>query len=243
MKTCLIKQPAGIGDIFLCQKIAKFCIEELGCEVIWPVLPQILWLKDYLVFPGLVFVDERESFPYKELYNSNLVTVYNTEDVLYIPAQSADQLFPHELILNAKYILTGMDITNWASYFTYKRNIEKENFLFYDILRIKEGESYSLVNNMYGTPPTQRILDIPVNTDNRLISVEVLEGITVFDWCSVLIRASSTHFVDSCYSLILESLKLENNINLYSRTYKPQIPSFSQTKHLFTSSIWNWIQL
>jgi hypothetical protein len=243
MKTCLIKQPAGIGDIFLCQKIAKFCIEELGCEVIWPVLPQILWIKDYLVFPGMTFVDERESFPHKDLYNSNLVTVYNTEEVLYIPAQSADQLFPHELILNAKYILTGMDIADWARYFTYKRNAEKENYLFYDILRIKDGESYSLVNKMYGTPPTQRQLEISVNTDNRVITVEVLDGISVFDWCLALTRASSIHFVDSCYSLVLESLKLEDNINLYSRTHKPQTPSFSQTRHLFSSPRWNWIQL
>jgi len=243
MKTCLIKQPAGIGDIFLCQKIAKFCINEMGCEVVWPLLPQIMWIKDYIVVPGLFFVDERTAFPYKDLYNSHIATVYHTEEVLYIPLQSADQLFPGELILNAKYTLVGMNLSDWAEYFTYRRDMEKEEHLFYDILKIKEGELYSLVNKMYGTPPTQRQLDISVDTGDRLIMVELFDGVSVFDWCLTLTRASSIHFVDSCYSLVMESLKLENNINLYSRTSRPHTPSYSQTRHLFSSPVWNWVQL
>ena len=47
MKPCLIKQPAGIGDIFFCQKIARYMIHH-GYDVIWPVLPSISWIKDYI---------------------------------------------------------------------------------------------------------------------------------------------------------------------------------------------------
>ena len=47
MKPCLIKQPAGIGDIFFCQKIARYMMHH-GYDVIWPVLPSISWIKDYI---------------------------------------------------------------------------------------------------------------------------------------------------------------------------------------------------
>ena len=47
MKPCLIKQPAGIGDIFFCQKIARYMMYH-GYDVIWPVLPSISWIKDYI---------------------------------------------------------------------------------------------------------------------------------------------------------------------------------------------------
>ena len=35
-KICLVKQPAGLGDILFCKKLVKPFIEK-GYEVIWPV--------------------------------------------------------------------------------------------------------------------------------------------------------------------------------------------------------------
>ena len=45
MKPCLIKQPAGIGDIFFCQKIARYMAYH-GYQIIWPLSPDIIWIKD-----------------------------------------------------------------------------------------------------------------------------------------------------------------------------------------------------
>jgi len=42
MKPCLIKQPAGIGDIFFCQKIARYMAYH-GYQIIWPISPDIIW--------------------------------------------------------------------------------------------------------------------------------------------------------------------------------------------------------
>ena len=36
MKPCLIKQPAGIGDVFFCQKIARIMMQH-GYKIIWPL--------------------------------------------------------------------------------------------------------------------------------------------------------------------------------------------------------------
>jgi hypothetical protein len=50
-KTCIIYQPAGIGDVFFTQKISKHMIEN-GYDVIWPVIKEILWIKDYIEVPN-----------------------------------------------------------------------------------------------------------------------------------------------------------------------------------------------
>ena len=45
MKPCIIKQPAGIGDVFYCQKIAHYMVHH-GFDVIWPLRPDIAWIGD-----------------------------------------------------------------------------------------------------------------------------------------------------------------------------------------------------
>ena len=63
-KICLIRQPAGIGDIFFTQKIAKDYISK-GYLVIWPVIEQFEFIKDYIKIDGLTFVNENFNFPHK----------------------------------------------------------------------------------------------------------------------------------------------------------------------------------
>ena len=65
MKPCLIKQPGGIGDIFFCQKIARYMMHH-GYDVIWPVLPSISWIKDYI--KDIDFPTVEDEFPMKEVY-------------------------------------------------------------------------------------------------------------------------------------------------------------------------------
>ena len=55
-KICLIRQPAGIGDIFFTQKIVNHFISQ-GYEVLWPVIEQFEFIKDYIKIDGLTFVN------------------------------------------------------------------------------------------------------------------------------------------------------------------------------------------
>ena len=66
-KICLIRQPAGIGDIFFTQKIAKDYISR-GYTVIWPVISQFEFIKDYIKVNNLMFVNENSDFPHKNIY-------------------------------------------------------------------------------------------------------------------------------------------------------------------------------
>ena len=101
-KICLIRQPAGIGDIFFTQKIAKYYISE-GYEVIWPVIPQFEFIKDYIKVKNLTFVNEREDFIHKNIYMEGYSkpTVINVNDI-YLPIQHFDRHF-NGSVMHAKY--------------------------------------------------------------------------------------------------------------------------------------------
>ena len=90
-KICLIRQPAGIGDIFFIQKIAKTYINQ-GYEVWLPVIPQFEFIKDYIKVPNLHFVNETQDFPYKNWFNSGESTpIKVSENLIYLPIQHFDR--------------------------------------------------------------------------------------------------------------------------------------------------------
>ncbi|WP_411028743.1 hypothetical protein, partial [Salmonella sp. s59944] len=86
-----IRQPAGIGDIFFTQKIAKYYISN-GYNVIWPVIPQFNFIKDYIKIENLTFIDEREDFLYKNIYSQGYSRPFNiNENDIYLPIQHFDR--------------------------------------------------------------------------------------------------------------------------------------------------------
>jgi hypothetical protein len=92
-KVCIIKQPAGIGDIFFCQKIAQSVRTETKYKkVIWPVASTYSYLKDYMISDGVEFVDENQEFPCKEIYNSNSLYMEQTDEYLFVPLQTSDYI-------------------------------------------------------------------------------------------------------------------------------------------------------
>ena len=70
---CLINQPAGLGDIMLCQKIADAVIAK-GYQIYWPVIDQYLEdVKRYMQKDGITFCSENDDFPLKQYYSSGLI--------------------------------------------------------------------------------------------------------------------------------------------------------------------------
>ena len=47
MKTALLRQPAGLGDIFYLQKAAKILVKN-DYKVIWPLAKVYTYIKDYI---------------------------------------------------------------------------------------------------------------------------------------------------------------------------------------------------
>ena len=66
MKTLLIKQPAGFGDILFCQKIAKVFRERTEYkEIIWPVASVYSYIQEYMGNDNFHFPSEDEDFSFK----------------------------------------------------------------------------------------------------------------------------------------------------------------------------------
>lgn len=229
-KTCLIRQPAGLGDIIFCQKIAKH-FRDMGYEIIWPVIKEYYWVKNYI--EGISFPLISDDFTGKQIYTSGYPI--SAENFLFLPLQDADRIYPFVPIIDAKYVMAGISHENWQNFFSIHRDAQKENDLY---IKLNPGnDPYIFVNKNYGSPPDSKTIDFNSTSDIKVIEMQFYDSFSPFDWLKILENAREIHTVDTCLSCIIESTPTVNcSLFLYSR-YVPK--SFRQTKHLYVRN-WNW---
>jgi hypothetical protein len=184
-KICLIRQPAGIGDIFFTQKIAKSFISQ-GYNVIWPVIPQFEFIKDYIKVDGLIFVNENADFPNRNIYSEGYSKPMSLGDTVYLPIQHFDRHFPNDSVMQAKYRMMNMDSSDWLDYFEFERNIEREQKLI-DHYGVQDKE-FVFVNRMYGSPPHSKPC-VHMGQFENSIEMEYLGWDNLFDWIGLLLKA------------------------------------------------------
>ena len=126
MKPCIIKQPAGVGDVFFLQKIAHV-YRDKGHQVLWPLRDHIFWISEYISGIEWYKLSEWLEGPYGQLFN--YAGFADTDNFIYIDASTADRTFNTDptRIMSAKFGLAGMDHKDWGKYFKFERKREKEN--------------------------------------------------------------------------------------------------------------------
>lgn len=236
-KNILIRQPAGIGDIFFTQKIAYALHKEYKCDIIWPVIPEFQWIKEYIKPSFINFVNIESNFPYQDAFNNDVPYVFEWKDCLVVPLQRADWAISGS-VMDAKYKLVGLDFEDWADYFFFERNIEKENKLFYEILGLRDDDMYSFISKNYGSPPNHAEMNIDSNKSIKRIEMQFIDGYSIFDWCKVIENATEIKTVDSSINFIIDKLILKTiDITLYKK------PTTTQTSyHLFNTKYKEFIQ-
>lgn len=234
MKICYVRQPAGIGDIFFTQKIARKLVDK-GYKVIWPVKPDFLWIKDYI--PGVTFTNVEDPYSPALSYSYNhyfwtSINVQKDGDTIYLPLQSADRHYPNESVMLAKYRFVGLDHSDWAEYFNFNRNKEREDKLYYDILGLRDNSEYVFVNKNYGSPPNYLVSTYLDGNkyEHHTVDMKFIDGITLFDWCKVLERAKEIYTVETSLNYIIEKLNTTDKLNMYSK-WTP--PDYKHIKMLF----------
>jgi len=235
-RTCIIRQPAGLGDIIFTQKIARNILEKnMADHIIWPVIKEYAYIADYLIDNKIKYINETESFPFKEIYLSNPRQIIDTKDLLYIPLQIADSIFRDSPVMQAKYKMCNMDYSDWKDYFQFKRDRKREIFLE-EHLNITEP--FILVNNNFGSK------DYAYLKNNRNISIkgncvymEYLEFDNIFDWVGLLERADDIHTVDTVWCYFMEKLDIKK-ATVYSRNRNPRF--FRYVQGIFNSD-WTYI--
>jgi|TARA_B100000073_G_C23709633_1_gene563749 hypothetical protein len=247
-KICVIKQPAGIGDIFFCQKIAQSVLTETDCvKVIWPVASTYSYLNDYMIADNVEFVDETSDFAYKSVYNSNSIYMVDTEQFLFVPLQTADYVQKTSKRHNnplghghMKYDFCGVDYDDWKEYFNFSRNEERENALI-EKIGLDITKPYNLINNNCGTYPNfGKREDIKTNNEYPNVYMDFYEGVTLFDWVKIFENAEEIHTVETSVYYILEKLNLEK-VYIYAKpTPENRANDFSYMKE-HCSNKWTYI--
>jgi hypothetical protein len=228
-KICLIRQPAGIGDIFFTQKIAKDYISK-GYLVVWPVIPQFEFIKDYIKVDNLMFVNENSDFPHKNIYQEGYSKPTEiSEKILYLPIQHFDR-HHNGSVMHAKYKLLNMDFGDWLDYFSFERNLEREQKLInhFDV----NNKKFVLVNRMFGSPPDSKPCPHMGQYDNS-IEMTYLGWDNLFDWIGLLLKAKHIYTVETSILYIINKLGLKN-LTLYSR-HSPG--SFHEVEHIFDKDL------
>jgi hypothetical protein len=216
-KICVIKQPAGLGDIFSLQKVCRY-YTSAGYDVIYPVLPQLLYIKDYIQYEGLNFISTEDDFHLKQLYLTNHNIPVEIDGTHYLPFEHASQNVSG-CVIRAKYKLIGLDWEDWSDYFYFERNYKKENELYYDVLKLNDTSEYNFVNNIFGTRPGS-FIKREVRSFNNLpdIIVDYIKDFTIFDWCKVIENANNIYTVDTSFLFIMEKINLKaKNLQMWSR--------------------------
>lgn len=197
MKTCIINQPVGLGDILFCQKIG-FYYYSRGYTIIWPVDNVYLdTVIDYIDSP-FSFVP-RMSLPSREPIFS--------DSYVYLPLDGCSVIIK-DLIMVSKMKMARVEYNkDWHDYVKIKRNLKKENKLFYEVLNIKDGDKYVLTNYNFASPPTVYRQTIRYSGGLQEVEMSFIKEFTLFDWLKVIENATEIFITDSSATLLVELAK------------------------------------
>ncbi len=203
-KICYINQPYGLGDIILCEPIARHYY-NLGYKIKYWVKDEYKWIQDYI--PYIDFISESDN------YNTSSQDIFE-ENYIYLPlifkAISNNDEWRRVGWLYDKYEISKLKPELWKT-FNYKRDIKKENKL-YNHLNLKNKE-YILVNEYSSIG--HRSLNITSNYE--IIKMSKIDGYTMLDWHKVMKNAKEVHTVSTSTAFPLIKLK-HPNVTIYNRS-------------------------
>ena len=226
VKKIIIKQSCGIGDILFSLRIARIVHNKYKAQIIWPILPSIFWIKDYIKIPYITWTTDPDYSwveDIKELYKKV------DQDTVIINLSETSKNFNDQISsMQAKYLALELTHDNWQDDIIISRNKKKENELYYDVLELKDADEYTYVHRQYSTPTINPNLPVGIMKskfmpDELFANEKIVEGhlipeFTVFDWLKVIEKAKDIHVVSTCLFYILDAVdKKFPEIKIYNR--------------------------
>lgn len=217
MKTCYINQPYGLGDILLCEPIARHYFEQ-GYKIVYWVKDEYLWIQDYIKYIDFISINDN--------YNTLDEPVF-TEDIIYIPAiyKRVSEIDEWRRVgwLEDKYTISKLDKDLWKT-FSFDRNTEKENNLF-NYLNL-ENKKYILINGH----SSAGYRDLKIESECDVINMSNISGYSMLDWYKVMQEAEAIHTVSTSVLLPIVNMK-HKNVTIYERNLGDN--TFYSIKDLF----------
>lgn len=219
MKTCLIYQPVGLGDILWIQKIVDVIIAD-GYQIYYPVEDVYFdMISNYLKKDNLHWVRTSDKFPLKEYFGTP--NVYQTEKELYLPISFADRYFPNCSVMISKYYFVDVPISDYRNNFKLNRDYKREENLIKTYNLYKD---FVLVNKSFGTNPKQR--EFPISTNKKVhvmnIDQDKKNGFCLFDWIGAIEKASEIHTVETSLCYLVDKYAKTENLHMYEKRLKTE---------------------
>jgi hypothetical protein len=245
-KFVLFWQPAGMGDILYLQKAAQHFL-DLGYRVVWPVIPEFLYVKDYI--PHIEFCDVNNHFDGFEYYGRS--DIIKTDEMIYFPLHHAHLFLDNNYrssAMRAKYPLFqklgySIESSDWVNYLNFKRNPEREKRCK-EILGIEDGEEFIFINDMFASPPNIHRREMHIETSLKKVyhKIEHINQFNLFDLCWVLENAKEIHTVETSMCYLVERINKNSKLFMYSRRINGQNQhiDFSYVSHIYKKE-WNYI--
>jgi hypothetical protein len=215
MKTCLINQPLGLGDILWVQPIVDHYIND-GYNVIYPVGDSYYDIvSKYIHKNNLNWVRESDDFPMKFLYG--MTDKVELGEDLYVPLTHA-QAHNNLSLMIGKYEFAGVPITDYRDAYEINRNYKREQLLI-DTYHLMND--FIIVNEFYGTFPHTKRHEIKLDTNVKIhvmsVQQDIDNGFHVFDWIGALQKAQEVHSVGTSICYMMDKYCTDNEIHLYER--------------------------
>jgi hypothetical protein len=213
----------GLGDHIICNGLVRTLIDP-NYEYSMFVKPHNKISVEFMYrdLPNLKFI-EGDDFFASNFLKSNKI---NKEDII----TAGFYRHPGSIEFDDSFYLQhNIPFSNRWDNFYVKRDYEREYELF---------EKYDLIKNEYVFLHDDKSRGFSIDENNiknkSLKIVRPLKGITenIFDYCFLMQNSLESHFIDSSFRLIFDSLKLRNSeiyyhINLLNGVLKDSTKSQS----------------
>jgi hypothetical protein len=232
-KKCLIRQPAGLGDIFYLQKVADYFIKQ-GLQIIWPISNNYSYLKDYLINENIDFCSVDDDFYGKEHFCKN--EFYDDNNLIFLPMQ--------KFVMKEKYPSLNLSDDNWQNYVQIKRNYQREKFCF-DKFKV-EQQDFIFVNKIFASPPDYLDLKFSIDSDAKNVienSADNFNIFNIFDYLMILEKANEIHTIETSFCYLVEILDTTDKLFMYPRKVNNvnQHPDYNYINGIYKKN-WRYIQ-
>jgi len=225
-ETIYIRQNAGLGDILYLQKVASHLL-NFGHKIIWPVIEQYEYIKDYIQKPNLSFVSLTSLTDFeKNLYKSNIVV--KNDSFIYIPIDILCHAMGNcSRVMESKYDFFEMNHKNWQDFVSPMRNIEREEKLRI-FLSLEKDEPFVFVNKLFASPPDLIEVDYKIDTEYRVIEnrKEYINLFRTFDFSWILENAKEIHTIETSFCYLVECLNTTDKLYMYPRMLNKNNPQY-----------------
>lgn len=192
----------GLGDHVICNGLVRSMVSQNEKYMMFVKEHNLSTVKFmYRDLPNLGFIVGDDNFVRNYLSNSNI----QHNDIIIAGFSSHPQAKSFEEVF---YLQNNVPLINRRLNFRVDRDYESEMKLF-SKYNLKEGE-YVFVHD-----DNSRGFDIDENhiINKNLPIIRPIIGLTnnVFDYCYLMEKSIESHFIDSSFRIIFDSLKLRND--------------------------------